>query len=291
MPKKPKEIEEQIDISQQKKEPPATVTWFKNHAVENPSDLKIVCDLVARSVEDQFKIHFANREYSQGYGTIFYNAFMAILRFLRKQQKVYKQFTILIFNSLNIGYTNSDDEDAEKVGNFMPVMEYAGINRVMVSRPKYSLENAKNMSKAEISRLTAANLEAALDEWYELNTTSDPLTRWQCTNTKKNGEFYNQISTDATNALKQKSEGQLSLRADRFALTIMAIFMDMLVSVMRMKFQEAEGTGVSEVKMNVFGLFDVFYSFNEEENQEIIEYQPNITMKLALKQDSVASND
>ena len=40
--------------------------------------------------------------------------------------------------------------------------------------------------------------------------------------------------------------------------------------------------------MNVLGLFDVFYSFDEENNREIIEFQPNITMKLALKSDEVA---
>ena len=58
-----------------------------------------------------------------------------------------------------------------------------------------------------------------------------------------------------------------------------------------MKYKEAEGTDVSEVSMNVLGLFDIFYSFNEEENQEIIEYQPNIMMKLALKSDSVAGRE
>ena len=46
------------------------------------------------------------------------------LEFIRKKEKVYNNFTIQIAQSLNIGYTNNDDEENEKVGNFMPIMEY-----------------------------------------------------------------------------------------------------------------------------------------------------------------------
>ena len=43
--------------------------------------------------------------------------------------------------------------------------------------------------------------------------------------------------------------------------------------------------------MNVLGLFDVYYSYNDEDNQEIIDFAPNITMKLALKNDETANRD
>ena len=63
----------------------------------------------------------------------------------------------------------------------------------------------------------------------------------------------------------------------------------MIVSVLKMKYREAEGTDVSEVQINVLGLFDAYYSYDVEEDQEIIEFQPNITMKLALKNDDTAA--
>ena len=67
--------------------------------------------------------------------------------------------------------------------------------------------------------------------------------------------------------------------------------MDNITNVLKVKFKEAKGTDVSEVHMNVLGLFDAYYSYTEEDNQEIIEFQPNVTMKLALKADDVAGRD
>ena len=43
--------------------------------------------------------------------------------------------------------------------------------------------------------------------------------------------------------------------------------------------------------MNVLGLFDVFYSYDEDEDKEYLEYSPGITVKLATKNDAIASRE
>lgn len=263
MPKKKPEIqEEEMDIKkvdEQKKETFVT-RWFKDYAVNNASELKIVCDLTARAAEEQFCM-FINSKNTEVYGVVFYATFLTILDSIREKQKVYNNFTIEIANSINIGYTNNDDEDNEKVGNFMPIMEHIGINRKIVDTNS-TLDTDK----------TTAN-----------------FIRWKELNIKKNVEYYKDIQEVAFEKLRK--EYRTNIRTSEAVIPLFCIFIDHIVSVLKIKFKEAEGTDVSEVSMNVFGLFDVYYSFNEEDNVEVIEYQPNIRMKLALKDDNAASRE
>lgn len=261
MARKPKEIEQEIDIKKVEGKPETFVTrWFKDYAVNNATELKIICDLTSRSAEEQFRMYLKSGN-TEVYAVVFYATFMSILEFIRKKQKTYNNFTVEIYKSINIGYSNSDDEDNEKVGNFMPIMEYIGINRNIVEE----------------------------DQDLGVDTTAQNFIRWQVLNSKKNVEYYKEIQERAYEKLK--SEYKTNLRTSEAVFPLFCIFMDHITSVLKMKFKEAMGTDVSEVSMNVLGLFDVYYSFNEEDNQEIIEFQPNISMKLALKADDIASRE
>lgn len=260
MPRKIKEVEQEIDVkkSTEKKETFAT-RWFRDYAVNNAQELKIICDLTSRSAEEQFSMYIASKN-TEVYAVVFYATFMTILEFIRSKQKTYNEFALEIYKSINIGYVNSDNEDNEKVGNFMPIMEYIGINRNVVD-----------------------------DGELEEEKTSQNFIRWKVLNSKKNVEYYKEIQERAYERLK--NEYATNLRTSEAIFPLFCIFMDNIVSVLKMKFNEADGTEVSEVSMNVLGLFDAYYSFNEEDNQEIIEFQPNISMKLALKSDDIASRE
>jgi len=260
MPRKVKEEEQQIDIKAPVKKETFVTRWFNDYAVNNKAELKFVCDLTSRSAEEQFSMYLASGN-TEVYGVVFYATFMTILRFLRGKQNSYNNFTIQICNSINIGYSNSTNEDNEKVGNFMPIMEHIGINRSVV------------------------NEDTALDA----DRTSVNFLRWKELNIKKTVEYYKEIQEHAYELLK--SQYKTNLRTSEAIIPLFCTFMDHIVNVLKVKFKEAEGTDVSEVSMNVLGLFDVYYSFNEEADKEIIEFQPNITMKLALKSDDMAGRE
>lgn len=260
MARKPKEIEQEIDLKQEKKPETFVTRWFKDYAVNDERELRIICDLTARSAEEQFKMYLKSGN-TEVYAVVFYATFMTILEFIRSKQQLYNNFTIEIYKSINIGYSNSDDDNNEKVGNFMPIMEYIGINYNIVEE----------------------HVELDVDK------TSQNFIRWKVLNSKKNVEMYKEIQERAYNRLKD--EYKTNLRTSEAVFPLFCIFMDHITSVLKMKFREADGTDVSEVSMNVLGLFDVYYSFNEEDNQEIIEFQPNISMKLALKSDDIASRE
>lgn len=261
MPKK-KEIEreEELDIKKQEKKETFVTKWFKDYAVNNMSELKIICDLTARSANDQFSIRIKS-ENTEVFAVVFYATFMTLLEEIRKKQKIKNNFTVEICNSINLGYSNNVDMNNEKVGNFMPIMEYIGINRNIV-------DNSDTVS---------------------LEKTSKNCIRWKELNIKKNVEFYQTVQENAYQKLQQ--DYKVNLHTSEAIIPLFCIFMDHISNVMKMKFKEAEGTDVSEVSMNVFGLFDVYYSYNEEDGQEIIEFQPNITMKLALKSDEIAGRE
>lgn len=260
MPRKPKEIEQEIDVVEKKKPETFVTRWFKEHAVNDAREMKIICDLTARSAEEQFCLYITSGN-TEVYSVIFYATFTTILEFLRSKEKTYNEFTMEICNSINIGYTNNDSEDNEKVGNFMPILEYISINRNIVD---------------DTSSIDADKTKQNYIRWKELNI-------------KKNVEYYKEIQEKAYDVLK--SQYKTNLRTSEAVIPLFCIFMDHISNVLKMKFKEAEGTDVSEVSMNVLGLFDVYYSYNEEDAQEIIEFQPNITMKLALKADDVASRE
>lgn len=258
--RKMEEKEEEVDISQQQKKETFATRWFRDYAVNNASDMKIVCDMTARAAEEQFSMTLKSGN-TEVYGVIFYGTFLTMLDWLRQQQKTHNKFSIEICNSVNIGYVNDDDSENEKVGNFMPIMEYIGINRSVVDGASVTDEDK----------------------------TTQNCIRWKELNIKKNVESYKEIQEVAFEKLK--TEFKTNTRTSEAVIPLFCIFMDNITSLIRFKYQEAEGTDVSEVSMNVFGLFDVFYSFDADSNQEVIEFVPGISMKLHLKSDEVASRD
>lgn len=259
MARKPKEVEQEIDVKEPVKKDTFVTRWFRDFAVNNTSDLKMICGLTSRSAEEQFNLYLKNGN-TEVYAVVFYATFTTILEFLKSKQKVRNNFTIQIANSINIGYCNNDDEENEKVGNFMPIMEYVGVNRNIIDE--------KPITK---------------------DKTSENLILWKDINVKQTAEYYKEIQESAFERLKR--DYKVNMITSEAIFPLFCIFMDNITNVLKIKFKEADGTDVSEISINVFGLFDVYYSFNEEDNQEIIEFQPNISMKLALKSDDIAARE
>lgn len=259
-PTQPEEVE--LDLKEEGKSSKNTFVtrWFADYASNNKSEIKMICDLTARSCEEQFHMYVKSSN-TEVYAVVFYVTFMAILEFIRERQKNYNTFSIQIANSINIGYTNNDDEENEKVGNFMPFMDYVGSNRNYV----------ENTSETDDDK------------------TSSNCIHWKELNIKKNIEYYKEIQERAFDTLIK--EYNTNLRTSEAIFPIFCIFLDHITAVVKMKYKEAEGTDISEISMNVLSLFDIYYSYNEEEAVENFEYVPNIQMKLFLKSDNIATRE
>lgn len=234
--------------------------WFNEYAVNDPKELKQICDIVARTAEEQFNLYIKSGN-NEVFGVIFYGTFMSILDFLKSKQKKYNEMTIEICNSLNIGYTNNDDEENEKVGNFMPIMEYIGENR----------------------RIANNEFATSVDD------TTKAYIRWKELNTKKNIEYYKTIQESAYELLK--TEYKTNLRTSEAVIPLFCIFMDTIAGVLKAKYRELKDTNVSETHINIFGLFDAYYSYNEdnEDQPECMDYVPGIALKIYMKNDEISS--
>ena len=259
MPRKVKEQEEEeVQIGEPVKKKTFVVRWFEEHCPNNAKDIRAICELTARSAEEQFGmcVRSSNHEV---FAMVFFATFQSILDFLRDHQKRYSQYTIEIGGSVNIGYCNSQSEDNEKVGNFMPIMEYIGINRTIVDPTTIGID-----------------------------TTTKNFIRWKELNVKKNVEHYKQIQELAYNRIL--TDYRTDLRTSEATIPLFCIFMDHINSVLRMKYLEAEGTTVDEISLNVLGLFDAYYSYDETDGKECYEYTPSVFFKLSLKNDTVSSS-
>lgn len=259
MARKPKEDDQIIDLKNEPKKETFVTRWFNDYAVNNKEDMKTVCDMTARDAEEQFKMRLKSGN-TEVYAVVFYATFMSILDFIKSKQKTYNNFTIQIANSINVGYTNNTDDENEKVGNFMPILEYISVNRSIVD-------------------------DSALEE----ETTAINFIKWKELNIKKTAEYYKEIQNNAYELLRR--EYKVSLRTSEAPIPLFCIFFDNITNLLKYKYKELEGTGSSETSLNVLGLFDLFYSYDAEHDEEIVEMQPNITMKLALKNDDIASRE
>lgn len=273
MPRKPKEVEQEIDITEKKKKRTHAQEWFDTYVVNNKEEMKLVCDLTAKSCWEQFKLY--NTDNTELYAAIFHGIFMTILKFLKGQQSKWKEYSIEIANSINIGYVNNTNEDNEKVGNFMPVLEYISINRNVVDSYDIPYSDSTEIAAKKVT--------------VPKNHTDKQIMMWKVQNIHKTIENYNKIQEDAVQVLY--NDYKINLRNDEAIFPLFCIFMDNVSNVLKMRFKELEGTDVSEVSFNVLGLFDAFYSYDVDEDKEIIEYSPNITMKLALKNDDAATGE
>ena len=66
--------------------------------------------------------------------------------------------------------------------------------------------------------------------------------------------------------------------------------MDNVANYLKQKYREADGTDVSEISINVFSLFDAYYSYDDENDKEVVEFSPNIRRKRRWKDDSAAGH-
>ena len=182
------------------------------------------------------------------YAAAFYETFLSILKFIREKQKTYNEFSINIADLVVVGYTNNDDDANENVGKYTQVIND--------------------------------------DDRMASDKTASSVIRWKELNVKQNIEFMKKIQLDAFESISKNMK--INLRTDEAIIPIFCTFMYYVAEYMKYKFKEANHTEVSEVKMNVLGLFDIFYSYDEEEGKEIVDIVPGIKMKLELKMDNVA---
>lgn len=126
-----KESAEKIDreeLEQQTKELPddwkAVLEAYDACTFENEKEIALICNTANNILYDRFRINLKRPEdpFYHAYkmtAMVFVETYRAIIDQLLERRKTNATYTINIANRLAVGFTNSDNDEDEKNGNFM----------------------------------------------------------------------------------------------------------------------------------------------------------------------------
>jgi len=227
--------------------------YYKEICVEDEEDLRKACNVADLRNWEEFKVKL---EYPEILASIFSKTFEAIIKKLEVFEKDNSMFNINIANTLNIGYTTSENDDDEKEGNFMVY-----IKDNLGGKPLASLEhNESNMTAKE-----------CVTQWCQSHIVDENIG------------ILNEIAVKALSMLK---DIDIILPTSDF---IWPLFCTLYSNIISQAIQMRKETNQFKYEINVFSCFYLIVQEAEDDNVDII-IRPSILSKLALKNDSIASS-
>lgn len=226
--------------------------YFKNYCVEDQDDVILICQAASSKIYDRVKLKLDDPKLL---AVIFSQIYEAILDELKSLEDKYTEFKIDIADRLEIGYTNSEDEDDEKVGNFMIYMKHLSSSKKDDSEVDPTLKSA------------------------------DLANRWNTENIVNQPEILKKISITACEKLKSID---VYLASSELIIPIFVYVYEAITSVLSIRRKELDEF---EYEINFISCF--YIGAREAENDDAsdqIYIRPNIESKLKLKNDLKASS-
>lgn len=222
--------------------------YFDEVCVEDIEDIIAIGSVAKSEIYSRFKIKFEDPKLLVATWSKIYDAFLLKLKELTGK---YSDFTINICDRLSIGFTTTDDEDDEKMGNFMISIMH--------------LDCAKKNN--EVDDPTAKALERAV-HWNTENIISQP-------------DLLREISIDAAALLK-------SINVEIASECVIPIFVttyEALAKFLKIRRHEKDEF---EYVINWASCFDIGARESQDDLDDIF-IEPSINGKLTLKDDASAT--
>ena len=101
---------------------------FDNRTFENQKEIALICDTANKVIYDRFRVNLRRPNdpffsYYKMTAMIFVETFKAIIEQLVERRNSNATYNINIANRINIGFSNSDNDEDEKNGNFCPYVK------------------------------------------------------------------------------------------------------------------------------------------------------------------------
>lgn len=225
--------------------------WVDEFCKNNHDELMEIAELSSRSIRDKIAMDIGPDLCLAAYGTIF----ECILEVLKSKQKENSSFEINICNVISVSYDTLEDDDAEKMGNFMPFIQQIAEGQL----PDSGLD---------------------VDE----SSTIELCTAWNSSHIKKQPDILTEISTMAVRELSEKLGVKSAAR--EIIMPIFCLVHEQIIAYIKLKRVDM---GVSSYEIDVAGLYTVVVS-ETNDGKEIIEYPCSIYTKLTTKDDLHASD-
>lgn len=123
---------EEIDNEEQTEEIPEDwqklIKAYDSRTFENRKDIALICDTANKVIYDRFRVNLRRPDdpffsYYKMTAMIFVETFRAIIQQLLDRRATNATYNINIGNRINIGFSNSDNDEDEKNGNFCPYVK------------------------------------------------------------------------------------------------------------------------------------------------------------------------
>lgn len=234
-------------------------TWIEDNVTENIEDIKIIGNIAHQRISDDLNIYMSregeNDHYSMPisvYGVIFESICDAI----KDQRSSHNKFEVSIADRLIIGYSSTSDEDDEKSGNFMVYLKH---------KDKTIVEGG--VDDNEIDPITLA-------------------TRWNAANVNEHSELLKTISKNSKESISNDLD--IILASSEQIIPIFCIIHESIVSYCKIKFAEMEK---NSFELNIAGLYIIGIEIEDDTDDEVIYFEPSISLKLKFKDDTIANRN
>lgn len=223
--------------------------WYQDCVVDDEEEIRRFADAAVISIQDRLRVEIDPKLAI----AIYCGCLESYVDYLKQKQDEYPEFGIKIMDTLEIGYTTTDDEDDEKSGNFVISMYHC---------PNFPTVTTNTMLEKSTEIVT---------QWAHTNLLGDDAV------------IYKELNSNAKRWLKDHYK--LSLEQPELTLMIFLIVHEAIIKGMEIRRSEL---GVSLLSITIAGLITIQCSEDEDGGDSIL-FKMEPAIKVAGKNDRVAT--
>ena len=242
-------IDEIAENTNETKESERWVRYYYDNIYEDEEDIQMISETAISVIRERFHINLTDHRLAT---SAFLKIFESFIDKLKSFQKEYNNFQINLANRLAIGFTNNENDDDEKVGNYMIFMQH--------------LREATKIQSVDDP--TVSNIERAV--------------QWNAENVVENPELIRAITIEAVKYLR---DIDIQLANNEIIMPIFITYYECIINYLKIHRREAD---LFEMQLNYSWFF--IGAREAEDGRDSIFIRPSINGKLSLKSDIGASS-
>ena len=245
--------------NKEEKESVKLMEWAEDNIPVDDKEINFnIAKEAIKQIYDCFHIQFT----SELTVLAFYSkVYEAIMKVLLNKRETKSEFVINIADRIEIGYKDSDDEDCEKQGSFVPFI--------------YNIEKGI--------------VDFAADDATE--NSAELCTQWEATNVKAQVKTLHEI---ATAAIKLLADVDIPNPNEVIIIPCFTVIHDSLVKYLKnyydIYYYKQDDIDTYELNVNFANNFNVIVRKDADGNT-VLEIGPNVSMKVSTKSDAMGGRN
>ena len=231
------------------KESERWIRYYYDNIYEDEEDIQMISETANSVIRERFHITLTDHRLTTA---AFLKIFESFIDKLKTFQKDYDNFQINLANRLAIGFTNNENDEDEKVGNYMIFMQH--------------LREATKVQSVDDPTIT--NIERTV--------------QWNAENVVENPELIRTITIEAVKYLR---DIDIQLANNEIIMPIFITYYECIINYLKIHRREAD---LFEMQLNYSWFF--IGAREGEDGRDSIFIRPSINGKLSLKSDLGASS-